>query len=301
VLVLARLLTAIVLAVSLVAACRPAPPATRYPLRGKVIEVQVADRQVTIAHDEIAGFMPAMTMPFVVRESEAALLPHVAPGDEVTATLVVPDSRYWLENLVVVKKGEPDPGRAPSPAVREPQAGDVLPDVALVNQDGKTIRLSDYRGKALALTFIFTRCPLPDFCPLLMKNFAEAHAALVADERLRGRTHLLTVSFDTRHDTPAVLRAYGKPFQRTAPPFSHWELASGTEVAIRRIGDALDIEYIEESRTFSHNLRTAVVDPEGRLFRFYRGNDWTPARLFADLEAASARAGSSGQRTGSSR
>jgi protein SCO1/2 len=284
-----RLLPLVLLAALASPACkREAPPATgqRYPLRGKVVEVDAASRKVTIAHGDIPGFMPAMTMPFVVLEKDAALLQAVGPGDEVTATLVAPDSRYWLEDLVVLQKGTPAPNATPGPRVHEPHPGDAVPDVALVDQDGKALHLSDFRGKALALTFVFTRCPLPDFCPLMMRNFAAAHAALARDPALAARTHLLTVSFDTKHDTPDVLRAFGKPFQKTTPPFTHWTLATGKDEAIRALGGALELDYVEESQSFTHNLRTAVLDREGKLRRLFRGNEWTPEELVAELKAA---------------
>jgi protein SCO1/2 len=283
------LLLLVLLAATLLPACRrEAPPAgaNRYPLKGKVVEVDVASRKVTIAHEDIPGFMPAMTMPFVVLEKDAARLQGVAPGDEVTATLVAPDSRYWLEDLVVVRKGTPDPNATPGPRAHEAHPGDALPDVALVDQDGRPLRLADYRGRALALTFVFTRCPLPDYCPLMMKSFAAAHAALTADAGLARRTHLLTVSFDTKHDTPEVLRAFGLPFQKTRPPFTHWTLATGTDEAIRALGGALELDYVEESRSFTHNLRTAVLGTDGRLRRLFRGNEWAPAELVAELKQA---------------
>ena len=284
-----RLLPLILLAALAAPACkREAPPAAgqRYPLKGKVVEVDLANRKVTIAHEDIPGFMPAMTMPFVVLEKDTALLRGVEPGDEITATLVAPDSRYWLEELVVVKKGTPDPNATPAPRAHEPHPGDTLPDVGLVDQDGKPLRLADYHGKAVALTFVFTRCPLPDFCPLMMKKFAAAHASLAKDAALASRTHLLTISFDTKHDTPDVLRAFGKPFQKTAPPFTHWTLATGKDEAIRALGGALELDYVEENRSFTHNLRTAVVDREGKLQRLFRGNEWTPEELVAELKAA---------------
>jgi len=284
-----RLLPLILLAALVAPSCtREAPPAAgqRYPLRGKVVEVDLANRKITIAHEDIPGFMPAMTMPFVVLEKDAALLQHVGPGDEVTASLVAPDSRYWLEDLVVVKKGTPDPSATPGPRAHEPHPGDAMPDVALVDQDGKALRLADYRGKSVALTFVFTRCPLPDFCPLMMKKFAAAHATLAGDSSLAARTRLLTISFDTAHDTPEVLRAFGKPFQKTTPPFTHWALATGKEEAIRALGGALELDYVEESRSFTHNLRTAVLDGEGKLHRLFRGNEWTPEELVAELRAA---------------
>jgi protein SCO1/2 len=284
-----RFLPLILLAALVSPACkREAPPSAgqRYPLKGKVVEVDLANRKVTIAHEDIPGFMPAMTMPFVVLERDTALLRGVGPGDEITATLVAPDSRYWLEDLVVVRKGTPDPTATPAPHAHEPHPGDTMPDVGLVDQDGRPLRLSDYHGKAVALTFVFTRCPLPDFCPLMMRKFQAAHVALAKDAALAARTHLLTVSFDTKHDTPDVLRAFGKPFQKTAKPFTHWTLATGRDEAIRALGGALELDYVEENRSFTHNLRTAVLDPEGKLRRLFRGNEWTPEELVAELKAA---------------
>lgn len=284
-----RVLPLILLAALASPACRrEARPAAgqRYPIEGTVVEVDAANRSLTIAHEDIPGFMPAMTMPFVVLEKDAALLQAMSAGDEVTATLVAPDSRYWLEDLVVVKKGTPDPNATPGPRAHEPHAGDAMPDVALVDQAGRPLRLADYRGKAVALTFVFTRCPMPDFCPLLMTKFAAAQAMLSKEPGLAARTRLLTISFDPAHDTPDVLRAFGKPFQKTTPPFTHWSLATGKDEAIRALGGALELDYVEESRSFTHNLRTAVLDGEGKLRRLFRGNDWTPEELVAELKAA---------------
>ncbi len=264
----------------------PPPAGQSYLLRGKVVEVDLANRKVTVAHEDIPGFMPAMTMPFVVLEKDAALLRGMNPGDEITATLVALDSRYWLEDLVVVRTGTPDPNATPGPRVHEARPGDTVPDVTLVDQDGRPLRVADFHGKALALTFVYTRCPLPDFCPLMMKNFQAAHAALVKDPALAARTHLLTISFDTKHDTPDVLRAFGKPFQNTAKPFTHWTLATGNEEAIRALGEALELDYVEETQSFTHNLRTAVLDRQGRLRRLFRGNDWKPEELVTEMKAA---------------
>jgi cytochrome oxidase Cu insertion factor (SCO1/SenC/PrrC family) len=127
---------------------------------------------------------------------------------------------------------------------------------------------------------------MPDFCPFLMRAFAGAHATLVADPALAERTALVTVSFDVAHDTPRVLFAYGRPFQKTEPPFSHWRLATGRTDEVRRLGAAFGLEFSEEQRSFNHNLRTAVVAPDGRLRRLLTGNDWTAAELVAELRAA---------------
>jgi protein SCO1/2 len=284
-----RLLALALLLAVAAAGCRREAPAAglRHVVKGKAVSVDVPKRSITIAHEDIPGFMPAMTMEFVVLEKDAPLLAQVSPGDEVTATLVVPDTRYWLEDLVVVKKGTPELSAKPARAVHGAQPGDALPDVALVDQDGRAFRLQELRGRAYALTFVFTRCPLPEFCPLMMRNFAAAEAQIVADPALRERTRLLTISFDTKNDTPDVLRRFGGPFQRTLPPFTHWQLATGKDDAVRTLGSALELDYVDESASFTHNVRTAVVDPAGRLFRLFRGNEWKPEELVAALRQAS--------------
>ena len=284
-----RLLALAALLAVAAAGCRrevSAPGGARHAVKGTAASVDLPRRSITIAHEDIPGFMPAMTMEFVVLEKDAPLLARVSPGDQVTATLVVPDSRYWLEDLVVVKKGTPDLSAKPARAVHAAQPGDALPDVALVDQDGKPFRLQELRGRAYALTFVFTRCPLPEFCPLLMRNFAAAEAQIVADPALRESTRLVSVSFDTRNDTPEVLRRFGSPFQRTLPPFTHWKLATGKDAAIRTLGSALELDYVDESASFTHNLRTVVVDAEGKLFRLFRGNEWKPEELVAALRQA---------------
>lgn len=277
----------LILAAALAAGCSPKAPedgAKSYPLSGTVVAVAAEERTLTIAHEDIPGFMPAMTMDFVVLPEDAPLLANVSPGDEVTARLVVPDSRYWLEDLVVVKKGAVDPDALPPPVAHEIHAGDPVPDVALVTQDGEAVRLSDYRGRTVALTFVFTRCPFPEFCPRMMARFAAAHEALIADEERRGSTHLLTISFDPAYDTPEILKAFGVSFQKTAPPFTHWELATGTDEDIRTLGEALGLTYVPESQSFAHNLRTAVIDPEGKLAVLLRGNEWTSEDLIDAIE-----------------
>ena len=128
---------------------------------------------------------------------------------------------------------------------------------------------------------------MPEFCPFLMRGFARAHEALLAEPALARRTALLTVSFDVAHDTPRVLRGYGLPFQRTTPPFSHWRLASGRLAEVRRLAAACGLEFQEDAGSFTHNLRTAVIGPDGRLRRVLRGNEWKPEELVAELRAAS--------------
>jgi protein SCO1 len=271
-------------------ACRKAVDAgKRYPVKGKVTEVDAGQKLLTLDHQDIPGYMPAMIMPFPVKDDR--LLKAAAPGDEVTASLVVTRNDYWLEDVVVTRRTPEGARPAARPQPREPEPGEALPDVALVNQDGRKIRLADYRGRALALTFIYTRCPLPDFCPLMSRNFEAASKALAAEPALQARTHLLSISFDTGHDTPPVLRAYGRNFAGDGPrAFAHWEFASGGDAEIRKLGSSLGLDYDPDQGMWVHNLRTAVVGPDGTLVRSFRGSDWKPEDLVADLRAAAAAA-----------
>lgn len=261
---------------------KPSGAEKRYALKGRVVSVDAAGGQATIAHEEIPGYMPAMTMPFSIVDRWA--LRVLGPGDEITATLVVGETRYRLEEVVVTRTGPAAAASGPGP--REPSPGERVPDVPLVNQDGRAVRISGYRGRALALTFIFTRCTLPQFCPLLTRQFAEVAKELSRDPALASRAHLLSVSFDAEHDAPVVLREYGRPFQPPGPPFAFWELATGKPADIRTLGGFFGLDYQEDQQQFVHNLRTAVVTPAGTLFRSYRGSDWKPTQLVADLRAA---------------
>jgi protein SCO1/2 len=278
-------LALIALLPALVASCRK-PPGQRYPLKGVVASVNRAVREVVLTHEDIPGLMPAMTMPFPL--TDPALLESLGPGDAIVATLVVGETSYRLEEVKVTHRAAPGATREAPPALgAEPNAGDEVPDVTLENQDGRPIRLSDYRGRALALTFIFTRCPLPDFCPRMGEHFAAVARELAKDPELRQRAHLLSVSFDPEYDTPLVLRTWGRRFLRD-DGFDHFELARGEPAQIERLADFLTLDYEPDASSFTHNLRTAVIDPEGRLFRLHRGNDWAPATLLADLREAAA-------------
>src|SRR6266436_91117 len=156
------------LVIALAGSCRPRSSANekRYPIKGKVIAVDKTDRTITVAHEDITGYMPAMTMPFKIKND--ADLEMMKPGDQITGTLVVDDLSSWVEITAIVEGG---PQLTPTTIVPgEPKPGDAIPDFALLNQDGKPMRMSQYKGKALALTFIYTRCPQPDQCTLMSQN-----------------------------------------------------------------------------------------------------------------------------------
>lgn len=269
---------AILTLVMILAGCHRQAPATRYELKGKVVTVDRELKQVTIAHEDIPGYMSAMTMPFALKEEWAYGV--LGPGDKIKGTLVVTSDRSWVEDLVITQEGGGDPSSTPEPA-NEPKAGEEVPDFTLTNQDAKRISIRQFRGKALVLTFIYTRCPLPDYCPLMSENFEGLEKELQKKPDLLSRTQLLTISFDPEYDKPEVLRRYGAMY---TPDFSHWQFASGTPVEVKAIAQHFGLRYWAESDQIIHSLRTAVIGPDGKLINLYRGNEWKVPELLADLE-----------------
>ncbi len=278
----------------LLAACR-ATPAREYELRGQVLRVQPAERVVTIRHDDIKGFMPAMTMPFKV--SDGALLDGLKRGDLVRATLVVSDTDAYLSRLVRVGHTDlTEVEASPSPAPDLLRAGDEIPNVRLVQSDGRPLQFSSLRGSAVVLTFVYTRCPLPQFCPLMDRQFAalarrlrdEPGLASQRDARAGSRAgapsvRLLSISFDPEYDTPAVLAAHAREVGADGITWRYVTADRQTIDAFApRFGLVLERD---EPGTITHNLRTAVVDRQGRLVKIYDGNDWTVGQILADLLA----------------
>src|SRR5215468_10296166 len=178
--------------------------AQRYEVKGKVVSIDKSAHKVTIAHEEIKVYMDAMTMPFTLLDDD--VYSELKPGSQILATLVVDQGRSWLEDPVVSNVVDPSLVSKTEDSGVEPSAGTETPDFALVNQDGKKIGFNQYRGKALVLTFIYTRCPLPDYCPLMTKNFSDINRELQGKPELRDKTRLLSVTVDPDYDKPKVLR-----------------------------------------------------------------------------------------------
>jgi len=250
----------------------------RFELRGKVVAVDKAQRQVTIAHEQIKGFMDAMTMSFNVKEDWAMSV--LAPGQAVEATLVVNGDRSWIEGLKISQRKDAD---SPDGASSTPKIGDEVPDFHLLDQDNKQIHLVQYRGRPLLLTFIYTRCPLPDFCPRTSMNFSEIRRGLQSIPDPSRRPHLLTISFDTEYDSPAILRDYARRYMNP-PDFTQWEFATGSEDDINKITGYFGLLYRRESGQITHTLVTALIESNGKLARLYESNRWTPREVLAQFK-----------------
>ena len=257
----------------------------RYPIKGVVVAVNQRERTATIKHEDIPGYMQGMTMDFKIKN--AADLQTMKPGDQITGTLVIDDISSWIEVTAVTEGGAVLTPTTVVPG--EPKPGDEIPDFTLVNQDGKAIHLSQYRGRSIALTFVYTRCPQPDQCTLMSSNFAAVDLELQKEPDVYAKTHLLTVSFDPEYDTPKVMRSYGASHtgRYSDEKFEHWEFTTGTADEVKRIAEFFGLRYFKDSSTgeeqVMHSLRTAVIDPDGKLVKLYRGNEWKPSELADDL------------------
>jgi protein SCO1/2 len=258
--------------------------AKRYHLRGKVVSTNAATGEVMLDHEAIPGFMSAMTMEYKLKNP--SIISELHPGDRLTAELLVSDDATLLDSIVITAQGKPD--YKPPIFYHVPSPGDEVPDFKLLNEDSRQVHLSQYRGKALLITFIYTHCPLTDFCPRMGRNFAKIDKALETSPDLYSKTHLLSISFDPDHDTPAVLRSYGggTTGKYTNETFSHWEFAAPSHDDLREVAKFFDVGVTpEEDHTITHSLSTTLMAPDGRVYKFYPGNDWDPAQVLDDIKA----------------
>ncbi len=259
-----------------------------YKLRGKVVSTNPATGEVTLDHEAIPGFMEAMTMPYKLKDP--SILSELHPGDVLTADLYVSqaaDADVFIDHIVVVAQGKPD--YKPAVIYHVPTPGDKVPDFALRNQDGRPIHLNQYRGKELLVTFIYTRCPLPNFCPLVTRNFAAINQELAGEADLRNKAHLLSVSFDPEHDTPERLRAYGAQYMGSdaKSAFEHWDFAVAPETVLKQMALYFNVGLTPgDDGTINHTLSTTLIGRDGKVVRFYPGNEWTPEQVLTDMRQA---------------
>jgi protein SCO1/2 len=274
-------LLAVASAVVLVRRSQPAPSvpvgAQVFQVHGQVRGLEAAGKTIRIAHEAIPGYMPAMTMPFHVKD--ATLLKGLSVGDRVQFELVVTRDDSWIAHVETVStEASAVAATVTKPAASIPdretervQTGEAVPDFQLIDQNGRPFRLSELRGKAVVLTFIYTRCPIPNFCPLMSKNFADLQGRL--EKEFSGRYQLVSVSLDPRFDRPEVLKEYAS---RYGADERHWRFATGDEEQINFVTGLMGLFHEPENGLISHDLRTALIGPDGRLVQLWKSNVWTP-------------------------
>ena len=271
--------------------CKTEKPATatgsstnerRFPIEGRVVAADPAAHTLTLDHHAVPGYMNAMTMSFNVRDGWVFHAAH--PGDTVQATLVVGEDAY-LEDISITELRGPADLSSTSP-VHLPQKGEIVPDFHFVNQEDRAIHLAQFRGQPLLITFIYSRCPLPDYCPRMSNNFAEVARTLRGSSPgAYARLQMLSITIDPEFDNARVMRGYGKGYAAAADPgFKHWSFATGSPDQIRRAAEFFGLSYEGRNGQIVHNLRTALLDADGKVFEFYSGSQWKPADVAAQLQ-----------------
>jgi protein SCO1/2 len=267
--------------------CGPSTARRTYTVQGQVLSVEPDHLQATIKHEEIQGLMAAMTMAYKVKDPK--LFAAVAPGDLINATLIVDSSDGIVADAYfsdVKKVGEAPLEQKPaaSSGFELLKPGEAVPDSVFIDQDGRTRPFSSFKGAPLAITFIYTMCPIPDFCPLMDRQFAAIQQSLESDPAL-ARAHLVSVSFDPINDTPAVLKKHAAELK--ADP-SRWTFLTGDRDAIDRFASRFGVGVdrpADDPASITHRLRTAIIDANGTLVKVYTGNEWKPSQIVADLKA----------------
>jgi len=251
-----------------------------YQGRGLLREVSADGRKAVIEHDAITGYMEAMTMEFDVADAES--MEALQTGDVIAFRVCVTDTRSWVDQVRKIghakTKADLD---APADSI---QIGAMLPDCTLVDTNGKTFHLSDFKGSVLAFTFIFTRCPLPDFCPMMNRNFAAVQRELSADNT-NNNWQLLSITFDPEYDTPARLSDYARSY---GGENRHWKFATGRTDDIRKLVSLFDLSVVRNGGQIEHTLRTVVVDAADRVRKVFVGNEWKTAELIDEMRSAMA-------------
>jgi protein SCO1/2 len=252
-------------------------------VKGIIVGTDPVHGEVTVDSETIPGFMDAMTMPYKVKD--ANVLQDLHPGDRMTGVLLVGDDSTFLDQIVITAQAKPD--YKPQAQYHVPAPGDAVPDFRLTNQSGRQIDFRQFRGKALLVTFIYTRCPLSDYCPRMSRNFASIDKSLQSDRALYGKTHLLSISFDPAYDSPAVLRSYGEAYtgNYTKEKFEHWDFAAPSKTDLPKLLEFFDVGATPgENHTITHSLSTAVIAPDGKVAQWYPTNDWKPEDVLNELK-----------------
>jgi protein SCO1/2 len=244
-----------------------------FQVQGIIRSVDLANKSIRISHQEIPDYMPAMTMPFTFKDR--MMFKDLAAGENVQFELVVTADDSWIAHIERIRSDSPaDDAVGASTAtsdVEHIRPGELVPDFGLTDQDGRSVRLKDFRGKAVLLTFIYTRCPLPNFCPLMTKKFAELEQRL--NKEFPGKYQLLSITLDPEFDRPEVLKEYAARYDAD---LKDWRFATGTAASIRFVADLMGLYYANENGLISHDLRTALIGPDGRLVHLWKSNVWTP-------------------------
>jgi protein SCO1/2 len=259
-----------------------------YNTRGVVRGFSPDGSAIEIQHENVPGFMPSMTMPFVARDRRE--IADLKAGEAISFRLNVTQKDFWIDSVKRIRRDEVNVAEPKQTSLvsagrgARVKEGDKMPPLSLTNQSGEQISLDTFRGQPLVLTFVFTRCSVPNFCPRMSNNFEELQAAIKGGTGTLANTRLLSVTLDPAFDTPKVLGDYAG-FHHADPKI--WSFATGDQEEIDSLTRVFSVYRQTEGGTISHGLATALIDRNGKIERIWRGNAWTPAEVAEAIETGS--------------
>jgi protein SCO1/2 len=256
-----------------------------YDVRGVIRGISPDRTTLEIQHEDIPNFMPTMTMPFLTRDPKE--IGDLKLGDAISFRMIVTAKDFWIDHVKKIRREdvdvrEPKPKPTPEPQSSRLKEGDAMPAFSLTDQNGKQINAETFRGQPFVLTFVFTRCAVPNFCPRMTSNFSELQNLIKADSGVVAKTHLLSITLDPAFDTPEILQQYGA---HSSEDPNVWSLATGDPKEIDRLTAAFSVYRQTEGGTLSHGLATALIGPDGKIMKIWRGNTWTPDEIVSEIRA----------------
>jgi protein SCO1/2 len=260
-----------------------------YRLRGVVLGKSSKMQEITVHQQVIRDFEPAMNE--VYRIGDTRLFNRLNPGDQISGK-VIPSSDgivNGLEDVAIISR----PGEAVETMLPPHRLllGEDVPQIPMVDQDGRTVEFASYSGKTILITFIDSKCT--DDCPILSRRFERINSLLAADGKAYAVSHLISISIDPAADTPPVLRKYGLSYlDGKASGFSHWEFTDATPANLKRLATAFGVVYRENHGDIDHNMQTALIGPDGKLVQVWGGDEWNPSELAKAVEKVALHAGS---------
>ncbi|MBI3683840.1 MAG: SCO family protein [Acidobacteria bacterium] len=245
-------------------------------LEGLLLEVQPAERRIVVSHRAAPGVMPAMVMELRVKKagSIAALKPGMYIDFRLARGYAVRIRRRPAQRYI-----EQDGRRIPLPA-QKPGTGYPVPDFSLTDQLGRPVRLSDFRGKLVAVQFLYTRCPMPEVCPRLAAAFARVQQRF--RDRMGTDLILLSITLDPVYDTPEVLLRYATIWRARE---DGWRFLTGAEDQIKEVAARFGLVYWPEEGVITHTSTIAVIDPAGRLAGMIEGLSFHAQQLCDWIES----------------
>jgi protein SCO1/2 len=256
----------------------------KHDVTGIVLKVDREHHSMVVSCKAIPNYMDAMVMSFPVRDS--AVLDSLQPGEAIQFTFVVNGEKGYADNVQQrpFQNLELDPSQTRRMKILENALSDkgakpltigqAVPDFTFTDQKGQAVSLSQFSGKVVAITFVYTRCPFPNYCFRLNNNFGQLQKRF--PDRMGKDLVLLTIVIDPANDRPAALNSYGEIWKANS---TGWHFLTGSLAEIQTVARGFDMNFYPDEAVLVHSFHTVLIDRQTRLAANIEGNDFTSTQL----------------------